>query len=182
MCPCSETKSNDDCLKTDTFIRYKLDILNHTEMYPQTEIIWHYNWGGRTKKNFARKSEIAWCYSKGSDFLFNDKEIRVERKVKKNLRTGEEYTEGTIPTNVWNFQNHTTSKEHCGWHSTTKNLDCLERLIRGYTNEGDVVLDCFSGSGSTMIASKRAGRSFVGCEINEVYYEKSLERLQELTR
>lgn len=167
-------------LKTDTFLRYKLNVLNETVMNPQTEIIWHYNWGGRTKSNFARKSELAWCYSKGDSFLFNDKSIRVERKVKKNLRTGEEYQEGTIPTNVWNFQNHTTSKEHCGWHPTTKNIDCLERMILAYTNENDVVLDCFSGSGSTIIACERSNRKFIGCEINEVYYQKSLERFEKL--
>ena len=73
-------------LKTDTFLRYKLDILNSYEsMHGQNEIIWGYNWGGRTKKNFARKHEYTWCYSKGKDFLFNDHDIRVERKVKKNM-------------------------------------------------------------------------------------------------
>ena len=65
-------------LKTDTFLRYKLDILNSYEsMHGQNEIIWGYNWGGRTKNNFARKHEYAWCYSKGKDFLFNDHDIRV---------------------------------------------------------------------------------------------------------
>ena len=112
--------------------------------------------------------------------MFNDKDIRVERKVKKNLRTGEPYTEGTIPTNVWQFQNHTTSKEHCGWHPTTKNIDCLERMIRAYTNPGDVVLDCFNGSGSTMIACGKTQRNFWGCELDENYYKKSIERYDQL--
>ena len=167
-------------LKTDTFLKYKLRCLSGSSLTPQTEIIWHYNWGGRTKKNFARKSELAWCYSKGKEFLFNDKDIRVERKVKKNLRTGEPYTEGTIPTNVWQFQNHTTSKEHCGWHPTTKNIDCLERMIRAYTNPGDIVLDCFNGSGSTMIACGKTQRNFWGCELDENYYKKSIERYDQL--
>ena len=79
-------------LKTDTFLKYKLNVLNAFEnMNGQNEIIWSYNWGGRAKTNFARKHEYAWCYSKGKDFLFNDKDIRVERKVKKNLRTGKEH-------------------------------------------------------------------------------------------
>ena len=89
-------------LKTDTFLKYKLNVLNTFEnMNGQNEIIWSYNWGGRAKTNFARKHEYAWCYSKGKDFLFNDKDIRVERKVKKNLRTGKEHKEGTIPTCIW---------------------------------------------------------------------------------
>ena len=49
-------------LKTDTFLRYKLDILNSFDnMVGQNEIIWSYNWGGRAKTNFARKA-IPWHY------------------------------------------------------------------------------------------------------------------------
>ena len=168
-------------LKTDTFIKYKLSVLNRIDsLEPQTEIIWHYNWGGRTKANFARKSELVWCYSKGKTFLFNSDDVRIERKMKKNMRTGEDYEKGTIPTNVWEFQNHTTSKEHCGWHPTTKNLDVLERIIKAYSNTGDIVLDCFSGSGSTMIAAAKAGRKFTGCEIDKDYFKKSKERFENL--
>ena len=165
-------------LKTDTFVKYKLRSLSGSALTQQTEIIWHYNWGGRTRKNFARKAELAWCFSKGEDFLFNDQEIRVERKLKKNIRTGKAYEFGTIPTNVWQFQNHTTSKDFCSWHPTTKNLRCLERMILAYTNEGETVMDCFSGSGSTMLAALRANREFLGCEISEEYYKKSLERYE----
>ena len=167
-------------LKTDTFLRYKLNILNtYDNMHGQNEIIWGYNWGGRAKTNFARKHEYAWCYSKGKDFLFNDHDIRVERKVKKNLRTGKEYAQGTIPTCIWEKNNHTTSKDYIGWHPTTKNIDILERIIRAYSNEEDVVLDIFSGSGSTGVASLRCNRNFSGCEIDPEYYEKSLIRMDE---
>lgn len=164
-------------LKTDTFLRYKLNVLNSfSEMIPQNEIIWSYNWGGRSKTNFARKHEYAWCYSKGK-FLFNADDILVERKVKKNLRTGEDYEKGTIPTCVWEKNNHTTSKEFCGWHPTTKNLEVLDRMILAYTKENDLVLDIFSGSGSTAISCKRNNRSFIGCEVDTEYYEKSLQRI-----
>jgi len=167
-------------LKTDTFLRYKLDILNSYEsMHGQNEIIWGYNWGGRTKSNFARKHEYTWCYSKGKDFLFNDHDIRVERKVKKNLRTGKEHTQGTIPTCIWEKNNHTTSKDFIGWHPTTKNVDILERIIRAYSNKGDSVLDIFSGSGSTAVASLRCDRKALGCELDEEYYGKSLTRIEE---
>ena len=168
-------------LKTDTFLKYKLNILNGIDsLKSQTEIIWHYNWGGRTKSNFARKSELAWCYSKGAPFLFNGDDVRIERKLKRNIRTGKAYEKGTIPTNVWKFQNHTASKWHCGWHPTTKNIDCLERIIKAYTNSGDMVLDCFGGSGSTMIATTRTGRKFTGCELSKEYCDKSLDRYKEL--
>lgn len=166
-------------LKTETFLKYKLQTSADARVTPQNEIIWSYNWGGRAKNNFARKHEYAWCWSKGKEFLFNDTEIRVERKLKKNIRTGEDYAQGTIPTCIWEKNNHTTSKDYCGWHPTTKNLEVLERLIRAYTEPGDTVLDIFMGSGSTAVAADRCDRRYIGCERDEEYYQKSLERIRE---
>jgi site-specific DNA-methyltransferase (adenine-specific) len=167
-------------LKTDSFIKHKLMLSAIDNLYSQNEIIWSYNWGGRSKDNFARKHEYAWCYSKGNTFLFNSDNIRVERKVKKNLRTGEDYSQGTIPTCVWEKNNHTTSKDYCGWHPTTKNLEVLERLIRAYTNPNDIVLDIFMGSGSTAIAAERCERKYLGCEKDSDYYKQSLERIRSM--
>ena len=164
-------------LKTDTFLKYKLMLSLFDELRSQNEIVWSYNWGGRTKNNFARKHEYAWCYSKGDKFLFNDSEIRVERKVKKNLRTGKNHTQGTIPTCVWEKNNHTTSKDHCGWHPTTKNLEILQRMIKAYSNENDTILDIFMGSGSTAIACKLTNRNYIGCETNNKYIKLMQERI-----
>lgn len=170
-------------LKSDTFLKYKLNILNkYDEIWPQNEIIWSYNWGGRTKSNFARKHEYAWCYSKGKNFLFNADDVRIERKMKKNIRNGSEYNKGTIPTCVWEKNNHTTSKDYIGWHSTTKNIDIISRLILAYSNENDTVLDVFMGSGTTAIASLRTNRYYIGCEKDEVYYNKSQQRIEEETK
>lgn len=165
-------------LKTDTFLKYKLDVLNSFEqMRAQNEIIWSYNWGGRSKSNFARKHEYAWCYSKGDDFLFNADDVRVERKMKSDIRKGGTHSKGTIPTSIWEHNNHTGSKDFIGWHPTTKNLTVLDRMIRAYTDKGDTVLDCFLGSGSTAVAALRSGRNTVGCEKDAEYFEKMMERL-----
>lgn len=169
-------------LKKDAFIKYKLQVLNEIPgIHSQNEIIWSYNWGGRSKNNFARKHEFAWCYSKGEHFIFNADAVRVERKQKINIRTGEPFEGGTIPTCVWEKNNHTTSKEYCNWHPTQKPLEVLVRMIKAYTNEGDTVLDIFSGSGSTMIACQNTGRHFIGSELDVDYYNKSLLRFQELS-
>jgi len=169
-------------LKTDTFLRYKLDVLNAMpSMVGQNEIIWSYNWGGRSKKNFARKHEYAWCYSKGRQFLFNGDDVRVPRKVTKNLRTGQAYTNGTIPTMVWEQNNHTTSKDFCGWHPTTKNIDILVRIAKAYARPGGLVCDPFSGSGSTAIAALRAGRRFTGTELDTEFFTRSLQRIADAT-
>lgn len=88
---------------------------------------------------------------------------------------------GKIPTDVWTKNNHTTSKEYAGWHTTQKPISLLERMIKAHTQPGDVVVDIFSGSGSTMIACANTGRSFKGCEFDEEYIHKSLQRLEELS-
>ena len=169
-------------LKTEAFLLYKIALNNIEGIYPQNEIIWSYNWGGRSKDNFARKHEYAWCYSTGEKFLFNGDDVRVDRKVTKNLRSGKNYTKGTIPTCVWEKNNHTTSVDYCGWHPTTKNLDILQRIIRAYTNENDTVLDIFMGSGSTAIASKLTNRDYIGCELDIDYITKARKRIKSYDR
>jgi DNA modification methylase len=169
--------------KTDTFLRYKLDVLNSMdELHYQNWIIWHYDWGGRTKKTFARKHEDLLMYSKGKEFLFTADDVRIPYKVKKNIRKGATNNpKGKIPTDVWQKNNHTKSKEYAGWHPTQKPISILQRTILANTNEGDTVLDIFSGSGSTMIASVLSNRNFIGCELDKEYYDKSIERLKDLT-
>ena len=179
--------------KTDTFLKYKLDVLNSfDEMVYQNWIIWSYDWGGRTQKNFARKHEDLLMYSKVNkklmkkndreEFLFNKDDVRVPYVMKKSVRKNVELNPlGKIPTDVWQKNNHTTSKEYAGWHPTQKPLELLSRIIKANTNPGDLVLDCFSGSGSTAVACSLNNRSFVGSELDKEYYEQSLTRIDELT-
>lgn len=166
-------------LKTDTFLKYRAQTLDqNSELFAQNEIIWSYNWGGRSKTNFARKHEYIWCFSKGDSFYFDADAVRVERKQKTNIRTGLLYENGTIPTCVWEQNNHTMSKEFVKWHPTQKPLVLLERAITGYSPLGGTVLDCFSGSGSVSIACEKTGRLFTGCDNNAEYVTKSVERFK----
>lgn len=167
--------------KTDTFLRYKLDVLNSfTSLSYQNWIIWSYDWGGRTKKTFPRKHEDLLIYSKGAKFTFNADAIRIPYKMKMNVRgDGYNHPLGKIPTDVWELNNMTISPEYCDWHPTQKPFGILERLIKAYTNEGEVVVDLFSGSGSTMIACDRTNRRFIGSELSKDYYQKSLQRRED---
>ena len=66
------------------------------------------------------------------------------------------------------------------FHPTQKPLALIEDLIIKHSNEGDTVLDCFSGSETTAIATYNQSRNFIGCEISETYYKKTMARLKEL--
>lgn len=63
------------------------------------------------------------------------------------------------------------------FHPTQKPQKLIEELIKKHSNEGDIVLDCFSGSGTTAAASLLLNRDFIGCELNLEYYNKSCKRL-----
>jgi len=169
--------------KTDLFFRLKLEVMNHlVGMHSQSAIHWSYNWGGRPRNNFAHKFETAWCYSKGKEFYFNREGpgVEVERKMKMNLRTGKEYTNGTIPTTIWEGNLTTNSKEakESKFHPTVKPQFVLQRMINAYCPKGGLVLDCFSGSGSTALACMKSGMNFIGSELSTEYYEASLQRLE----
>jgi site-specific DNA-methyltransferase (adenine-specific) len=64
------------------------------------------------------------------------------------------------------------------FHPTQKSLKLFEDLVNKHSNPGDLVLDPFSGSGTTAVASKMHGRNFIGCEIDQDYYNKSIDRLE----
>ena len=63
------------------------------------------------------------------------------------------------------------------FHPTQKSLPLFEELIRKHSNEGDLILDTFSGSATTAIAAINTGRSFIGTEMDEGYYKRSIERI-----
>ena len=63
------------------------------------------------------------------------------------------------------------------FHPTQKSLPLFKDLINKHSNEGDLVLDCFAGSATTAVAAIHTNRRFVGCEMNEEYYNKSMERI-----
>ena len=62
-------------------------------------------------------------------------------------------------------------------HPTQKPVNLMEFLIEKSTKENDLVLDCFSGSGTTAIACHNTKRKFIGCEIEETHYETSIKRI-----
>lgn len=63
-------------------------------------------------------------------------------------------------------------------HPTEKPVDLLEFYIRNSSSEGNIVLDPFMGSGSTGVACKNLGRSFIGMEIDSTYFETATKRIQ----
>ena len=74
---------------------------------------------------------------------------------------------------VWDYDMDDKKKGH----ATSKPVDLLKNIIAHTTDENDIVIDCFMGSGSTGLACKEMNRSFIGMEINEEYFKIAQERL-----
>lgn len=106
------------------------------------------------------------------NYLTNSREIAVVGVKKRNPVFHSEYDNGIY----W----HPICRDKGRFHPTQKPIALLEKLIEKHSNKDDLVLDCFAGSGSTAVAAYNLGRNFVGCEVSEEYYEKSIQRLQYL--
>ena len=63
-------------------------------------------------------------------------------------------------------------------HPTIKPLDFTEKIIKNSSKKGEVVLDCFMGSGTTGVACKNLGRDFIGIELNPEYFRIAEERIE----
>jgi len=85
---------------------------------------------------------------------------------------------GSSPTNLLEFGFEKTENK---FHEAQKPLLLIEFLIKLTTQENQIVLDTFMGSGTTAVAAKRLNRQFIGFEISEDYYQKSLQRLNNCT-
>lgn len=70
-------------------------------------------------------------------------------------------------------------KDADSWHPTQKPVSLVGYLIRTYTNEGEMVLDCCMGSGTTAVACIKTGRDFIGFELNKDYYERACKRIEQ---
>jgi DNA modification methylase len=64
-------------------------------------------------------------------------------------------------------------------HPTEKPLPLMEDIIKLHTNKGDLILDPFAGSGTTLVAAQNLGRNFIGIELVEKHYKTCLSRLSE---
>ena len=79
---------------------------------------------------------------------------------------------------VFKQQGFITDSKDKRYHPTQKPSELVEMLIKEYSKEGDTILDCFMGSGTTGISCLRTGRNFVGIELDEGYFQIAKERIE----
>jgi site-specific DNA-methyltransferase (adenine-specific) len=131
------------------------------------EIIWSYDYGGRTKDRWSSKHDtILWYVKDPKRYVYNYDEIDRIPYMAPRLVGEEKAARGKTPTDVWwNTIVPTTGKERTGY-PTQKPLAILNRIIAVHSREGELVLDPFGGSGTTAEAAARHGRRFLTIDQN----------------
>jgi site-specific DNA-methyltransferase (adenine-specific) len=126
------------------------------------EIIWAYDYGGRTKRKWATKHDTILVYVKDpARYTFNADAIDRVPYMAPALVGPEKAARGKVPTDTWwHTIVPTNSRERTGY-PTQKPLGVLSRIVAASSNPGDPVLDFFAGSGTTGAACLALGRSFV---------------------
>ena len=159
----------------------------------RNEIVWCYTGPGSPKmRQFNRKHDTLFWYSKGDIWVFNPDSVRVPHKkpigaggtsakwqksTSENL--AEKYQKGKIPETWWAaFSPVGRIKTERIGYPTQKPLSLLDRIIKASSNENDVVLDPFCGCATTCVAADRLQREWIGIDISEKAAELVVERIR----
>lgn len=144
-------------------------------------VIWHYTFGVNCKNKFTRSHTHLFHFVKNpSQFTFraDDPENRIPsaRLLKYKDKRGN--PRGRLPDDTWQYSRVAgTFSERAGFHGCQMPEQLLGRIIRTCSNEGELVMDPFAGTASTLIVAKKLGRRAIGFEISEHYAQFGRERL-----
>lgn len=156
----------------------------------RNRITWEREKGRGAKANWKNCCEDIWFFTNSDEYTFNVNKVKLRRKVlapyrdeERNPKDWGQNSSGnfrdTFPSNIWNdisipFWSMPENTEH----PTQKPEKLLAKLILASTNEGDLVLDPFIGSGTTAVVAKKLGRRYLGIELDNYYCSLALKRLE----
>ena len=158
--------------------------------YIQNRITWQREKGRGAKTNWKNSMEDIWfCTKSKTEYTFNVEAVKQRKRViapyKENgkPKDWEETEDGrfrdTYPSNFWDDISipYWSMPENTA-HPTQKPEKLIAKLILASSNEGDIILDPFLGSGSTSVTAKKLGRHYIGIEQNEQYCAWAEYRLE----
>lgn len=158
------------------YISYIFNIMEQElGLYFNSWITWYYTQGiGKTKGYSPRHDDIL-MFTKSNKFTFNLDDIRVPQKYYRSVNN----MRGSNPGNVWEFSHVHYCNKNRKNHPTQKPEGLYERIILASSNEGDLVLDPFVGSGTALRVCQNTGRNCIGIDINPDYVSMAKERLEQ---
>jgi site-specific DNA-methyltransferase (adenine-specific) len=160
-------------------------------------VVWYYTFGVHCKQKFSRSHAHLFYFVKDpKTYTFNSLAIRVPSARQLVYADARADANGRVPDDTWILRPQDvpdgfvpdqdtwyfprvcgTFKERAGWHGCQMPEQLLGRIIRACSNEGEVVLDPFAGSGTTLVTAKKLGRKWLGFEISPNYAAQTQARL-----
>jgi DNA modification methylase len=160
-------------------------------------VIWYYTFGVNCTKKFTRSHAHLFHFVKdASKFTFNEDEIAVPSARQLVYDDGRAHPAGRLPDDTWILRPQDlpdgftseqatwyfprvagTFKQRAGFHGCQMPEQLLGRIIRTSSNPGEIVLDPFAGSGTTLVAAKKLGRRVIGFELSAEYTKQASQRL-----
>lgn len=159
----------------------------------RNEIIWWYLWGGRGKTQWNSKHDNILFYTKGNDWTFNyrnvldDHTLMTEGSKNRLNYTGAMVTsksqssdipeDKVLPSDTWYIATINAMAKEKENYPTQKPEKLIEKILMASSNPGDLVFDCFMGSGTTQAVAMKLGRRFIGADINLGAIQTTTKRL-----
>lgn len=150
----------------------------------RNEIIWYYNSAPRKKKDFGKRHDTIFRYSKTDDYYFNEDSEYIRQPYSDTAPRGyekEKYydSRGKIMDDVWkiNMLGQNDKTERVGY-ATQKPKELLYKIIDSSCPKDGIFADFFCGSGTSIVVAKELGINFIGCDINEKAIEITKNRLK----
>lgn len=156
------------------FVSYLYDTLDRKlGLFFNSWINWHYTQGLGKTKGFSPRHDDILMFTKSKKFNFYLDNIRVPQKYyrsRNNMR-------GANPGDVWLFSHIHYCNENRQKHPTQKPEGLIERIVLASSKENDLIVDPFSGSGTTLRVCQQLNRQCIGIELNSEYVENTRNRL-----
>ena len=185
---------DDGCIAVHCTMKYAIELINAAKHLYKYDWIWEKDNGtnvpnvnqqpfrvheyilifGKGRVTHGKRTPMKYFPQKTKGDPYTQKSGRISENWKGGLSNI--VTENTGDRHPKTVQKHTRER---GFHPTQKPVSLADLIIKSYTEEGDVVLDTFMGSGSSGVSAKKNYRNYIGIEINKEYYDIAKRRIDD---
>jgi site-specific DNA-methyltransferase (adenine-specific) len=178
----------------------ELKVIAHRDLgfHLRSWVVWYYTFGVHCTHKFTRShAHLLYFVKDPKRFTFNVEDIRVPSARQLIYADKRSNPRGRTPDDTWLLRPQQipdgfapesdtwyvprvcgTYKERAGWHGCQMPEQILGRIVRACSNPGDLVIDPFSGSGTTLTVARKLGRRYVGFELSDEYRAQATKRLE----
>lgn len=177
----------------------ELKVIAHRDvgLHLRNWVVWYYTFGVHCNQKFTRShAHLLYFVKDPKTFTFNDEAVRVPSARQLVYGDKRANPSGRVPDDTWILRPQDvpegfdpesdtwyvprvcgTFKERAGWHGCQMPEQILGRIVRACSNPGEVVLDPFAGSGTTLTVARKLDRRYLGFELSPEYAARVQARL-----